>query len=109
MSITPLRSGARLLSIALPRSSARARRRGRPMPESEAAPAADKPEMRVPTVVPVPPLLQSVSASVTRPLAPMGLQARADRWMVRAVPELRYRLTRVGYTGVAGALSLAGA
>jgi hypothetical protein len=79
------------------------------MTEYEAAPAADKPETRVATVVSAPPLLQSASAPVTRRLAPMGLQARADRWMVRALPELRYRMTRVGYTGVAGALSLAGA
>jgi hypothetical protein len=38
--------------------------------------------------------------------APMTLQNRADRIMVRAIPELRYRIARFGVVGVAGALSL---
>jgi hypothetical protein len=39
----------------------------------------------------------------------MSLQARADRLMARAVPEIRYRLAAIGLPGVAGAMALIGA
>jgi hypothetical protein len=41
--------------------------------------------------------------------APMRLQARADRLVARAVPEIRYRLAALGMPGVAGAMALMGA
>jgi hypothetical protein len=40
------------------------------------------------------------------PRVAMTLQSRADRILVRAIPELRYRVARMGMTGVAGTLSL---
>lgn len=41
--------------------------------------------------------------------APMPLQARADRLIARALPELRYRLAAFGLPGVAGVVGLIGA
>ncbi len=83
------------------------------MTEYEAAPAPDNPRPGVPTVMTsapaAGPLLQPARAPALRTLAPMSLQARADRWMVRVVPEIRYRLTRLGLTGLAGLVSLAAA
>jgi hypothetical protein len=83
------------------------------MTEYEAPPGPDNPPPGVPTVmISAPgggPLLQAARAPTLRTLAPMSLQARADRWMVRAVPEIRYRLTRLGLAGFAGLLSLAAA
>jgi hypothetical protein len=56
-----------------------------------------------------PPVFKTVQppASVTRTAG--SLQLRVDRLMVRAVPELRYRLTRLGIPGVVGLLSFGAA
>jgi hypothetical protein len=66
------------------------------MSELETAPVQEMP--RPPAVVAPEPL--------PAPRVPMTLQSRADRIMVRAIPELRYRVARMGMTGVAGTLSL---
>lgn len=66
------------------------------MSELETAPVQEMP--RPPAVVAPEPL--------PAPRVPMTLQSRADRIMVRAIPELRYRVARMGVTGVAGTLSL---
>jgi hypothetical protein len=55
-----------------------------------------------------------VVAQAARQAAPLALtssslQARLDRFMVRALPELRYRLMRLGVPGIAGLVSLAAA
>ena len=52
-----------------------------------------------------PPVLQAAPQS-TPVAATLSLQLRVDRLMVRAGPELRYRLTRLGVPGIAGLLSL---
>jgi hypothetical protein len=66
------------------------------MSELETAPVQEMP--RPPAVVAPEPL--------PAPRVPMTLQSRADRIRVRAIPELRYRVARMGVTGVAGTLSL---
>jgi hypothetical protein len=53
-----------------------------------------------------PPVLQTAPQSTPVAVATLSLQVRVDRLMVRAVPELRYRLMRLGVPGIAGLLSL---
>jgi hypothetical protein len=91
----------------------------REVPAPEALPSAEalpSPEvLPAPEVLPVaeasPASLPTVAASATMrvALAPLSLQTRFDRLMVRAVPELRYRVMRLGLPGIAGLMSLAAA
>jgi hypothetical protein len=69
-------------------------------------------ESSLPAVVEkVPDELVAQAARQAAPVAltSLSLQARLDRFMVRALPELRYRLMRLGVPGVAGLVSLAAA
>jgi hypothetical protein len=52
---------------------------------------------------------QAARRAAPAALTSSSLQARLDRFMVRALPELRYRLMRLGVPGIAGLASLAAA
>ncbi|MDP9087797.1 MAG: hypothetical protein M3O26_03555 [Pseudomonadota bacterium] len=75
-------------------------------PLAEASPLASQP--RLPTLASASaPMLQGVQRSMPVAAAPVSWQARVDHLMVRSVPELRYRVMRLGLPGIAGLVSFA--
>jgi hypothetical protein len=59
--------------------------------------------------VSAPPILQTSEQSKSVAVATSSLQVRVDRLMLRALPELRYRVVRLGLPGITGLLSLGAA
>ena len=79
------------------------------MTEYDAIGAQESPRQSMPAVSGAAPARQPARQAAPRPTLPLSIQARTDRWMARAVPEIRYRVMRLGYTGVAGLTLLAAA
>ena len=71
-------------------------------------PLVDASQPRLPTLAPASSsVLQGGQRSMPKAVAPFNWQARLDHLMVRSVPELRYRVMRLGLPGIAGLISLA--
>jgi hypothetical protein len=80
------------------------------LPVAESLPVAEASHPSLPTVAASSaPTLKDVQRLTPVAAAPLGLQARVDRLRMRTVPELRYRVMRLGLPGIAGLVSLAGA
>jgi hypothetical protein len=71
------------------------------LPVAEASPPAAPPVAVAPA-----PAKKDVQRLKAAAATPLSLQARVDRLKVRTVPELRYRVMRLGLPGIAGLLSL---
>ena len=82
------------------------------LPSAEVLPAAEESRASLPTVAVAAAsaaMVQGAQRSTRIAVAPLSLQTRVDRLMVRTVPELRYRVMRLGLPGIAGLMSLAAA
>ena len=82
------------------------------LPSAEVLPAAEESRASLPTVAVAAAsaaMVQGAQRSTRIAVAPLSLQTRVDRLMVRTIPELRYRVMRLGLPGIAGLMSLAAA
>jgi hypothetical protein len=78
------------------------------LPVAEPSPVPEASHPSLPTVAESSaPTLKDVQRLTPAAAAPLGLQARVDRLRMRTVPELRYRVMRLGLPGIAGLVSLA--